>query len=159
MSDTNNLHLFIKGKVFLNTIEHLDPASDEWTTFVTVPEKSINSTKSLPLDVQMAEGTNETHTQHITINNLDQMVISKNTNEKENDDGIFFEMDLEPVENKVPSVDETRRVENNPSLNDNEIIQEANDNTPKASVECTTSLTEEQIVVRKNETISKHVVR
>lgn len=148
--------LIIKGKVFLNTIEHLDPASDEWTTFVTVPEKSISLTKSSSLDVQITERKNETHTQHITTNNHEQIVNSKNTNVKESDDGTFFEMDLEHVETKR-LVDDTLHVET--PLKDNEILQEGNENTLKASLECTTLLTEEKIMVQKNEGISRHVVR
>jgi hypothetical protein len=144
------------GKIFLNSIEQLDPASDEWTTFVTVPEKSISPTKS-SLSLNVLKTENGTHDQYITTNNEDQSVNLKNTNRNENEDGIFFEMDLEPLENKEPG-GETLHVENIPSPYDSEILQESTGNTLTSSSEDTTLLSHEHIVVQKNEAISKHVL-
>ena len=87
-------NLFI-GKIFLNSIEHLDPVTDEWTTFVTVPEKSINRSKNMPLNVDLAETTIETNEEDTEKNVMLETRMNEGTNDKDIEESPLFEMDEE----------------------------------------------------------------
>ena len=87
-------NLFI-GKIFLNSIEHLDPVTDEWTTFVTVPEKSIIRAKNMPLNVDLAETTIETKEKNTENNVMLETRMNKGTNDKDVEESPLFEMDEE----------------------------------------------------------------
>ena len=87
-------NLFI-GKIFLNSIEHLDPVTDEWTTFVTVPEKSISRSKNIPLNVDLAETTIETNEEDTKKNVMLETRMNEGTNNKDIEESPLFEMDEE----------------------------------------------------------------
>ena len=135
----------------MNSIEHLDPASDEWTTFVTVSEKSLSPAKSLPVNV-VNVGEEKTETQHILTNNANET--SKTNYDvklKETGDGIVFEMDLEqPVENEVSCANFS---------NDGSILQESAQCAQASPSESASMLDPDQTDIQKHDVTPKHVLR
>ena len=128
----------------------MDPVSDEWTAFVTVPEKSISPAKSLPMNVELVGEKSEIHTEHIMAEEGNEVLRIENTKLKENEDGALFEMDLESVENKV-SVDNSSK--------DVAILQESTQHNETLTLEHKSMLGSDQIIVQKSEVTSKHVLR
>ena len=144
------------GKVFLNSIEQLDPLSDEWTTFVTMPEKLITPSKSLPVNVIHAEQL-DSDRQDI-IKDVDREATNHAAPKmRENEDGTLFEMDLEPVENRAPSDVVTDPIQEMISSQDDQILKESSTHTPET--ECNLVADEDQTSTQKCESISKHVLR
>ena len=144
--------LFHEGKVFLNSIEHLDPTSDEWTTFVTVSEKSLSPRKTFPVNFQPGEEKIQTHSHHIMTNNGNEPSNSNyDVTLKEKEDGIVFEMDLlEPVENEVSCAN---------SSNDGSVLQESTEHDQTLPSESTSMLDPDQTVIQKHDVTPKHVLR
>ena len=89
------INLFV-GKIFLNSIEHLDPVTDEWTTFVTVPEKSIIRAKNMPLNVDLAESTIELKGKDTEKIGTPEARTNEGTNDKNMEESPLFEMDMDP---------------------------------------------------------------
>ena len=148
---------FYIGKVFLNSIEHLDPMSDEWTTFLTVPERSITPSKAVPQHIQ--ETSEDIFTSHIMKNDDQPEVIDfKGEKLNEGEGETFFEMDLEPYEIKA-SCKDTPTVDSSTSTNDDEILEESTLQIETMPSESLSVPENDQIMVQTSEAISKHVLR
>ena len=138
----------------------MDPDSDEWTTFVTVPERSISPSTAVPLHVQEVsyDDSADTFTQHIMKNNETEFITFEHTKVNESEDGTLFEMDLEPYEIKA-SCGDTITVDSSTSTNNDEILEESTARTDITSSECTAVSEHDQRMLHKTEAISKHVLR
>ena len=110
------------GKIFLNSIEHLDPVTDEWTTFVTVPEKSISRSKNMPLNVDLAETTIEIKGKDTERNIMLEARMNKGTNDKDIEESSLFEMD-EEANTMNPSGNGVIHEKHNEATSDERIIQ------------------------------------
>ena len=74
----------------------MDPVTDEWTTFVTVPEKSIIQAKNLPLNVDLAESTIELKAKDTENIGTPEARTNEGTNDKDMEESPLFEMDMDP---------------------------------------------------------------
>ena len=152
-------YLFVTGKVFLNSIEQLDPLSDEWTTFLTMPEKLITPSKSLPVNVIHTDQLDTERQDAMTDLEHDQrdLTIPK---VRENEDGILFEMDFDSVENRNVSHENTDPTKDiSSSLKKDEILRESISHTQKSPAESDQNIDNDQSATEMAEPISKHVLR
>jgi len=146
------------GKVFLNSIEQLDPLSDEWTTFLTMPEKLITPSKSLPVNVIHTDQLDTERQDAMTDLEPDQrdLTIPK---VRENEDGILFEMDFDSVENRNVSHENTDPTKDiSSSFKKDEILRESMSHTQKSPAERNQNIDHDQSATEMAEPISKHVL-
>ena len=142
----------------MNSIEQLDPLSDEWTTFMTMPEKLITPSKSLPVNVIHAEPLDtERQNAENEMNHEETDLASPSV--KKDEDGTLFEMDLDSVENRTTSPEETDPTKDSSSSSGYKILKESSSYTQKSQAECKLYTDNDQISAQISEPISKHVLR
>ena len=137
----------------------MDPLSDEWTTFLTMPEKLITPSKSFPV--------NAIHTDQLETERKDEMTDLEHdklelTSPKlrENEDGILFEMDFDSVENRNASHENTDPTKDiSSSFQKEEILRESICHTQKSPAESNQNIENDQSANEMAEPISKHVLR
>ena len=137
----------------------MDPLSDEWTTFLTMPEKLITPSKSLPVNVIHTDQLDTERQDAMTDLEHDQrdLTIPK---VRENEDGILFEMDFDSVENRNVShenADPTKDI--SPSFEKDEILKESMSHIRKSPAESNQNIDNDQSATEMAEPISKHVLR
>ena len=142
----------------MNSIEQLDPLSDEWTTFMTMPEKLITPSKSLPVNVIHAEPL-DTERQNAR-NDLDHEETDlASPSARKDEDGTLFEMDIDSVENRTKSLEDTDPTKDSSSLSGDKILKESISYTQKSQAESKPHTDNDQISAQIAEPISKHVLR
>ena len=136
----------------------MDPLSDEWTTFLTMPEKLITPSKSALVNVIQAEQLDSDRED--VVKDIDHDGANLTTLQiKENEDGTLFEMDLGPVENRALSDIVTDPTKKTFPSNDDEILKESSGYTPTTPTECNLKTDEDQTDAQNCQPISKHVLR
>ena len=139
------INLFV-GKIFLNSIEHLDPVTDEWTTFVTVPEKSIIRAKNMPLNVDLAESTIELKGKDAEKIGTPEARTNEGPNDKNREEYPLFEMDMDPNASNQ-SVSDTMHEKHNAITSGDGTITEQDQRKDPIKFDDTT------------DAVSKHVLR